>query len=178
MSQSGIFLSLTEFRSLIDTDEDLHLQRSWLLRNTNASVDSTVIQPHHAAAIKEIDPDGSVIHVQTYTTEHGEAVYTAWHPMTWKESDERRRLHKIANSTWREEHEKRGRCLDLIDEFIRKLNVTFGFAPNEYAPRFMAMAESTGFTESKMHEYLNFVDKQFKLTEYYEAIQKIEKAGK
>lgn len=173
-----IQLSLLEFRNLIDTDEDLYEQRAWLLRNTSAAGECTVIHPHHAAAIRAADPDGAVLHIQTYTLADGSEVHTAWHPMAWRESRERQRLHKIANSTWREEHAKKGRCFDIIDDFMRKLHFTFGFKPADFAPRFLSVAESSNFSEDVVLNYINQIDKEYQVSHFYEAIQKIKNADR
>lgn len=167
-----ILLTLHEFIALLDGDDALTDERGWLMRNTFAAAECTVIRPHVAAAVRALDPDGAIVHVQTYAVpETGQQIHTAWTPITWRESTERRRLHQMNHSQWREEQNRRERCIGAAADFARKIADTFGLAPRAYIDKFTSAAEQLAFDEDKFQQYLSEIDKQFNITNAYEQYQ-------
>lgn len=115
-----ITLTSHELLALIDVDETLVQERGWLARNTFAVAKCTVISRSLAERIAIADPHGSVIHLEEYRPD-GEIpprFYTAWHPQDWAESEERTRLSRYANSTWRAEVNRRAECGTLVAETV------------------------------------------------------------
>ena len=158
-------LSLHELLALLDGDDALGDDRAWLVRNTFAAADCTVIQPALAHRIRALDPDGVIIHVQTYATSTGLSIYTAWTPITWRESMENKRLTRLNNSEWRREQDKKYLCASLVEEFVTKLHRAFGFSPAQYAAEFNNFAEQVAFDKDKLQEHINEVDTRYHITE-------------
>lgn len=170
--QMTIQLTLHELIALLDGDDTLSDERGWLLRNTLAAAECTVVRAHVAASVRAMDPDGAIIHIQTYAVpESGLQIHTAWTPITWRESIERRRLHQLNHSQWREEQHRRERCLNAAADFARKIAETFGLSPRDYAAKFTSAAEQLAFDETKFTQYLSEIDKQFNITISYEQYQ-------
>src|SRR5574343_669723 len=128
-----ISLSLHQILALLDGDDELSAERGWLIRNTFAAAECTVIRAELAAKIHAEDPAGQIIHIQSYTmAETGAAVHTAWTPITWHESSERRRLHQLNNSTWRREQNDKHTCYAAAEELGRRITAAFGIPAKTY----------------------------------------------
>jgi hypothetical protein len=170
---------LKALRSLIDTDDDLTLERCWLLRETAASPDCTVITGELAAQICEQDPEGGVIKVVSYPVDLFEysahlqrdtqlyipnktkssAVFTAWTPITWNESQERARLTKYENSEWRKNLRKREFCITKADELSDRMARAYGKTQKErFFKQVIAYAMKKGFDVEDFEKYISEVN--------------------
>lgn len=150
-------ITLKQFLALIDGDDELTEERAWLLRNTSALGESTVIQPEQAAQIRALDPDGVTIHIQTYTLDATRQIHTAWHPTTWRESFERRRLYRMEHSEWRREQTNRQACIDRAHEVAKMLAAKYGLDYKIYAARFVQNAEEVEFDRAKFEFFMHTV---------------------
>jgi hypothetical protein len=141
-----ITLSITDLRALLDIDDDLALERAWLMRNTSALPDCTVIKQELAEQIRAQDKDGAIIKVISYPVDlftysktlqsdvelfiphitKALAVYTAWTPITWNESQEKSRLSKYEDSEWRRDLRIKEACIEEASLCAERLGRRFG----------------------------------------------------
>jgi hypothetical protein len=170
-----ISLSLHEVLALIDGDDTLTAERGWLIRNTFAAAECTVIRPELAAAIRALDPSGAVIHVQSYSAPDAPAaqVHTAWTPITWAESSERRRLAQLNNSQWRAEQRAKEECYTAAVDFADRLNRLVGFNKKQYTAVFVQTAEQLRFNVDDFNAYLKEIDNKFNITTHEQALKGI-----
>jgi hypothetical protein len=166
-----ISLSLHQIIALLDGDDELSAERGWLIRNTFAAAECTVIRAELAAKIRAEDPAGQIIHVQSYTMpDTGVTVHTAWTPITWHESSERRRLHQLNNSSWRREQNEKHQCYAAAEELGRRITAAFGIPAKTYVSMFIVQAEKFKFNPEEFKAYLEEADKKFNISQAYELI--------
>ena len=119
-----ITLSLDQLLALVDGDDSLSAEKSWLLRNTFASAECTVIPEILALNIIKLDPESTKIHIEVYTIpETTLKVYTLWTPITWHESREKIRIHRAAHSEWRESQLLKTKCKELVTDFVLQVSI-------------------------------------------------------
>ena len=165
-----ISLTLTQFRNLIDTDDGLALERFYITRNTAAGGECVVIREEIAQQILAADPDGSVVHIQVYDvnldavaveavkqgllikhTSKGTAVFTAWHPTTWAESAERRRLRRVDNAEWRADLKRQETSITIARDFKRALAVLISETESErFFKRMLEVAHEVNYDPDKV----------------------------
>ncbi len=166
-----ISLSLNQIIALLDGDDELSAERGWLIRNTFAAAECTVIRAELAAKIRAEDPAGQIIHIQSYVMpDTGVTVHTAWTPITWHESSERRRLHQLSNSSWRREQAAKHECYSAAEELGRRITAAFGIPAKTYVSMFIVQAEKFKFDPEQFKAYLEEADKKFNISQAYELI--------
>jgi hypothetical protein len=175
-----ITLSISDLRSILDVDDDLQLERAWLLRNTAASADCTVIRQELADQIREQDPEGVIIKLVSYPVNLFEfsahlqrdtelfiphktkslAVHTAWTPITWKESQENARLSKYENSEWRRNLKQRETCIEEASTCASRLGKLLGKnTESQFFQQIVDFAVRTGYDVEKLKAFIAEVDK-------------------
>ena len=168
-----ISLSLHQIIALLDGDDELSAERGWLIRNTFAAAECTVIRAELAAKICAEDPTGQIIHIQSYVmAESGVTVHTAWTPITWHESSERRRLHQLNNSSWRREQNEKHQCYAAAEKLGKEIYTLFGYPGNLYVSMVIQHAEKIKFNAKEVETYIEEVRTILKLNEYHDAILK------
>lgn len=170
--------TLQELRNLLDTDDDLALERSWIIRETAYTGECTVIRRELATQIQEQDPEGVVIKVIAYAVDlfgyseylrnereiyipnktKSTGVYTAWTPITWRESLECARLSKYETSTWRLNLKKKELCITQADSLAEKMSKIYGPKNKEhFFKQVILAAERSGWNPEQVEKFVKEV---------------------
>ena len=151
-----------------DGPPDLYEARGWVIRNCALSTFKVVvIDSTLAATIRELDPEETVAHVETYNP-HGKLYHVLWRRADWNESVEKSRRARELSEPFRRDALNKAELNDLAEYAARTVERTLGIPWRQIKTGFDTRLRDFNYSRERFVAYLlkmeaTFADTNIKL---------------